>query len=82
LRINDMSLQYGGLFDANNNWNIPHREHRKGINADIGISGLDDQNRCVPINERDVRSVIVEKTGIAPLKEVDPPHYHIYVREN
>jgi len=82
LRINDMSLEFGGLFDANNNWNVPHREHRKGINGDIGTTGIDSENQCVSLAERDLRSLIREKTGIDPLRETDPPHFHIYVREN
>lgn len=32
------SLQYGGLFDINKNFNIPHCNHRDGNNIDIGMS--------------------------------------------
>lgn len=35
LRINDMSLQHGGPFDLNNNWDTPHQTHREGVSADI-----------------------------------------------
>ncbi len=35
LRINDISLQFGGPFDIDNNWNTPHEKHRAGVSVDI-----------------------------------------------
>src|SRR5581483_9192749 len=35
VRVNDMSLPWGGLFDIKNGWTVPHRSHRYGFNADI-----------------------------------------------
>lgn len=35
--VNDMSLQYGGLFDINGNWKPEHHEHRTGRNADVDL---------------------------------------------
>jgi hypothetical protein len=35
LRINDISLALGGLFDIDADWSIPHKSHRVGKNADI-----------------------------------------------
>ncbi|MCL4558946.1 MAG: hypothetical protein M1491_10075 [Deltaproteobacteria bacterium] len=35
LGINDMSLVYGGLFDIDADWNIPHSLHRLGRSVDI-----------------------------------------------
>lgn len=35
LGINDMSLEWGGLFDVGNNWSSPHSLHRKGTSVDI-----------------------------------------------
>ena len=37
--VNDMSLQYGGLFDVYNNWKTPHSSpgHAKGLAADIRV---------------------------------------------
>ncbi len=35
LRINDMSLKFGGPFDINNDWDTPHETHREGVQADI-----------------------------------------------
>jgi hypothetical protein len=35
LGINDMSLEWGGLFDHNNTWLSPHSTHRTGQSVDI-----------------------------------------------
>ena len=42
LRMNDMSLIYGGKFDLCNNWgaDCSHAEHRVGINCDLGSSNV------------------------------------------
>lgn len=36
LRINDISLPYGGLFDINGTWKPPHNSHRTGEDVDVG----------------------------------------------
>ena len=93
LRVNDMSLVYGGLFDASNNdlptphpWTTPHSEHRIGINADIGYQGINAQNQCVDIDTTDIQKIILKKTTKKPLNHRPPgppaPHFHIYVRED
>jgi hypothetical protein len=35
LRINDMSLEWGGLFDIMANWSPPHKTHRQGNTVDV-----------------------------------------------
>ena len=35
MRLNDMSLELGGLFDVDSNWNRPHSLHRAGKSVDI-----------------------------------------------
>ncbi len=35
MRLNDMSLESGGLFDINNDWTKPHNLHRVGKSVDI-----------------------------------------------
>lgn len=44
IRINDMSLNWGGLFDIGRPygvfWQSPHNEHRWGLNVDVGTSNL------------------------------------------
>jgi len=87
LRINDMSLPYGGLFDVNGNWRPDHSEHRIGINADIGYEGLNNQNQRVSIDTTDIQKIIFLKTEkIWPLHHRPPgppaPHFHMYVRRN
>jgi hypothetical protein len=77
LRINDMSLEYGGLFDVNNNWRTPHGEHRVGKNADIGFTGLNTNNRCVNLNLMQLLTRIRAFTSGPTLREND--HYHIRV---
>jgi hypothetical protein len=88
LRINDMSLVFGGLFDTKHNadpptpWMTPHREHRIGINADIGITGIDTADSCVNLNKVHLEAVIISVTDKKPLEEFSPPHFHIYVKED
>lgn len=80
LRINDMSLEYGGLFDFENNWATPHRSHRIGINADIGFSGIDNSGSCVErLNLRDLEKTIEDQTQFRPF--VEGNHFHIYVNQ-
>ncbi|MDP2207809.1 MAG: hypothetical protein Q8K98_03410 [Bacteroidota bacterium] len=81
LRINDMSLKFGGRFDIGNNWSGSHKEHRKGINTDIGIKGLNAQDSCIEVNKIKLKATIFSKTGIKPKYEANPPHFHIYVKE-
>jgi hypothetical protein len=35
MRLNDISLPFGGLFDINGNWEKPHDSHRTGKDIDI-----------------------------------------------
>lgn len=38
LRVNDMSLSHGGVFDLNANWLAPHRAHRQGTSVDFNTT--------------------------------------------
>jgi hypothetical protein len=77
LRINDISLEYGGLFDVGNNWNPPHSGHRLGNNTDIGYSGIDENGQCVQFDQ-DVKNnlfqIIRDKLNKEPYLESD--HFH------
>jgi hypothetical protein len=42
LRVTDMQLPRGGLFDVKNNWASPHVTHRRGKNADISRHSIVD----------------------------------------
>lgn len=35
LSINDLSLPMGGVFDDEENWTMPHKTHREGVDADL-----------------------------------------------
>ncbi len=94
LRINDMSLVYGGLFDASHNepppknrpWLPPHSDHRIGVNADIGYKGMNAQNQCVDIDTTHIKKIIWDKTKKRPVNHRPPgppaPHFHIYVKKD
>ncbi len=75
LRINDMSLEYGGLFDINNNWQTPHRGHRIGENADIAFIGINRDNECENLNIRRLERLVRIHTQNEPVMEGN--HYHI-----
>lgn len=38
LRINDMSLNHGGVFDLHADWQAPHRTHRQGTSVDFNTT--------------------------------------------
>lgn len=88
LRINDLSLPYGGLFDyfINSPWQTPHSEHRIGINADLGYQGLNSQNERVDIDTTDIQKIIYMKTETPALHHRPggpvAPHFHIYVKKD
>lgn len=39
LYLNDASLERGGLFDLDADWDVPHKEHRRGSVIDIRANG-------------------------------------------
>jgi hypothetical protein len=47
LGYNDMSEEWGGLFDINGTWAPPHAEHREGRNMDFRLSNLGALHRLV-----------------------------------
>jgi hypothetical protein len=81
-----MSLEYGGLFDCGsktvqpNTWQAQHNSHRIGKNADIGFTGINPSNQCVPLisseNTRELIKVFIRYTA-KYITEGD--HYHITV---
>ncbi len=72
MRVNDMSLIYGGPFDAENNWNTPHQNHRQGVNVDISYTATG--GRRIP--EKDFEDWVKTLKGI-----VNPHgHYHTTFR--
>ena len=72
LRINDISLIGGGLFDIKANWSSPHKSHRVGKNVDV-----DD----VTAEGKKVRSAslkkVAEKLGIKITILDEGNHLHL-----
>lgn len=67
LEYNDMSLQYGGLFDWQATWSPPHKSHRLGVDGDM---------RFVPIkNQQTLRKMIIS-AGISMLI-IHDDHWHL-----
>jgi hypothetical protein len=77
LRVNDMSLPWGGLYDIGNNWSTPHRTHRLGFEADIGFTGI-REGVCTAYDRKLLQFVIREATQNAPLIEAN--HFHAFMR--
>lgn len=74
LRVNDMSLVRGGLFDIRNNWISPHSGHRIGLNADIGFSGVRN-GACVDYDRQRLEETVREVNRRRPRIESD--HFHV-----
>lgn len=79
LRVNDMSLPLGGLFDIDNNWISPHDGHRVGLEVDIGVQGI--RNRACPQYDLlQLQRAIFQATRKLPKLELDkrgnPTHFH------
>jgi hypothetical protein len=86
LRVNDISLEQGGLFDNFNDWiyhpNQTHGEHRNGKSADIAFSGINSNKDCVQrLALQDLSELIEQYTDDDTyMHHGDKPHYHIRVR--
>jgi hypothetical protein len=88
LRVNDMSLNNGGLFDVNNDWRPTsadciakngkgHCGHRSGINADIEFHGMNNQNECIlytTAQRGTLLNTIKNVTRVRPF--IEGGHYH------
>ena len=69
LAYNDISLQFGGLFDIGAMWGTPHKIHRLGTNVDL---------RLVPVEHRQTLRQIIHGSGISNIYvEESPPHWHL-----
>jgi len=93
LRVNDMSIVFGGGFDTRNGWMADivdqyptntkkcndhgHCSHRQGLHADIGWTGLNQSGSCVSIDKDKLREIIEDITGNKSFVEGD--HEHITV---
>jgi len=74
LSYNDISLEYGGVFDVQTrnatgyDWTPPHSTHRLGTNMDIGIPG--------GIGRRALALRLFQMAGVRVLQE-DQYHWHL-----
>jgi len=72
VRINDISLIWGGLFDIKANWASPHRSHRIGKNVDVDDISAEGK----VITERSLRKVIRDlRLNVTILNEGN--HFHL-----
>jgi hypothetical protein len=81
LRVNDMSLPFGGKYEINGSWNAnaDHQEHRMGTNADVNLDVYINGTKGY-LNSRQKRRLWVlirDLAGRTPLDETDRNHYHI-----
>ncbi|HEY4612947.1 MAG TPA: hypothetical protein VII11_08200, partial [Bacteroidota bacterium] len=79
LRINDMSLAWGGPFDIRNNWNTPHQTHREGTNADIDDFARDSNNQMRVITKVQLVDWL-KKVNNRPRVIDEGNHFHITTR--
>jgi hypothetical protein len=75
LRINDVSLPSGGLFDINNNWSTPHSGHRVGV--DVDIDDVDASGK--PVNPKYFQEKVENPPFFARLVN-EGNHFHITFR--
>lgn len=71
-----MSLPWGGLFDINDNWNMPHSAHRYGNNADVSKWRVRKGNRAKLVKMM-CEYAHVYSEGDATGEN---PHYHLALR--
>lgn len=67
LQYNDISLQWGGLFDISSGWASPHKSHRFGNNVDFN-------QRAVRVSRREALRQLIRAQGFAILDEGN--HWH------
>lgn len=73
LQVNDISLEWGGIFDLSADWTGPHHEHRDGRAVDIRTLG-------VPIAQREFIARKAVELGFEVLHETSPVHDHLRMR--
>jgi hypothetical protein len=84
--INELSLQWGGIFDFSKAWSNPHRRHRTGEDMDIRRKTLDEDQQSVFDEEcTRMRFKIRCETHPNPPSGVtadpeNPDHWHYHLR--
>lgn len=78
LRINDISLSNGGIFDIDNNWMAPHSSHRVGTQFDLGIDTINKGEECV--EGENAESIINEiRSSTLEIAITYNTHYHVTI---
>ncbi|MEO0267386.1 MAG: hypothetical protein ABIM36_04530 [candidate division WOR-3 bacterium] len=78
--INDISLPFGGLFDINGNWTVPHSTHRMGQNADIEGTGEEGKFRK-PQEIEEIINEVARAFGINISYFWESTHYHFTITQ-
>lgn len=76
LRLNDASLERGGVFDLKQTWRKPHQCHSRGYGIDIRANGASD---AIPQGKFENFRKIVAQAGARAVFEPAPPHFHVYL---
>lgn len=73
LGINDMTLQFGGIFDihadSGSPWKSPHNTHREGHSADIGSGQGLGFKGSIPVGQRKKLRAILYLNSLQPIRE-------------
>ena len=72
LFVNDMSVQWGGLFDHRATWRPPHQTHREGRTVDINSTSMNPA-------EKNYFRQTAASLGFSVTLENNPPHWHLFI---
>lgn len=72
--VTDASLEWGGQYDYNDTWAMPHLYHRIGTDIDVRGRSIPDDNR------RKFKNIVCKLGGFPKLEKKGKPneHFHIY----
>ncbi|HCH0920160.1 penicillin-insensitive murein endopeptidase [Vibrio parahaemolyticus] len=72
LYINDMSLQFGGLFDIKGNFKAPHKTHLNGEHVDINLTTMNEK-------EKKFFEIRAKELGFIVEVHRNPIHWHLKI---
>lgn len=75
LPCNDMSIEWGGIFDLKGDWKSPHREHANGVDVDIRtrLIAPDRRHSLLQMANRLGFNVLIHDGTVLG----DHPHWHL-----
>jgi len=77
LRLTDMSLPAGGLFDYEETWAPPHTWHREGVDIDIANEVVVESGGMEPLNDDNLDFLACDFTLNRHEKKKDLIHYRL-----